>query len=176
LAKLAEFYLNVERLGHNTSQDKLLAIVVQELNSLGQPAGEQKVLSEWERGESAMLSEFLDILDLRHPWGFIPVGFDLISAFEFLRRKAHQCLGQSFSLQLLYERLPTIDLLPLAVLMNKGRFRGTTFAWLVGTTDRAPLTLWYRHQQWHHIRDYLYWKQAYFLDFYAFLRRELPRS
>jgi hypothetical protein len=171
---LAEFYLNMERLGHNASQDRLLAIAFQELNSLGQPVGELKVLTEWELGEAALLREFLTILDLPRPWSFIPVGFDLKSAFEFFRRKVHLHLGQSLSLQTLYERLPTIDLLPLAILMNKGRFRGTTLAWLVGTTDRAPLALWYRQQQWSQIRDYLYQKQADFLNFYAFLRRELP--
>jgi hypothetical protein len=177
---LVEFYLTFEKTGWNPHVDKIIAISFHELEKeTGGPVGEFKILSEWNSSEPAIIEEFLQILDFETPWNFVPIGFDLRSDFRFLRIRALKALGISLSWEFLYETLPAIDLLPIAILMNKGRFKGTNLAWVLGHTEpkRTETTLvnqWLQGQDYERIISYIHTKKDRFLDFYRYLRQNMP--
>lgn len=172
---MVEFYLAFEKTGWNPHEDRIMAISFHELEKeTGGPVGELKILEEWTSSEPAIISEFLQILDLENPWNFVPIGFDLRSDLRFLRIRALKLLGMSLSLEFLYETLPAIDLLPLAVLMNKGRFKGTNLAWMLGHTETAPINHWFRSQDYNRLIAHIHAKKDRFLGYYRYLRQELP--
>ncbi|MHA2369574.1 MAG: hypothetical protein ACXADX_12210 [Candidatus Hodarchaeales archaeon] len=172
---MAEFYLTFEKTGWNPHEDRIMAISFHELEKeTGGPVGELKILSEWTSSEPAIISEFLQILDLENPWNFVPICFDLRSDLRFLRIRALKLLGMSLSLEFLYETLPVIDLLPVAVLMNKGRFKGTNLAWLLGYTETARVSQWFRSKDYDRLISYIHAKKDRFLEFYRYLRQEMP--
>ena len=172
---MAEFYLTIEKTGRNPHSDMIIAILFHELEKeTGEPVGELKILSEWSSSETAVISEFLQILDLENPWSFIPVGFDLRSDLRFLRIRVLKLLGRSLSLEFLYEAMPTIDLFPIAVLMNKGRFKGTSLAWVLSSIETAPVHHWLRSKDYERLIDHFHAKKDRFLQFYRYMRQELP--
>ncbi|MFQ5979863.1 MAG: hypothetical protein ACE5OZ_17165 [Candidatus Heimdallarchaeota archaeon] len=172
---MPEYYLSLERRNKDPRTGRIIAIAFQELErAMGQPVGDLRVLPEWTSSEGGIIREFLEILDLETPWSFVPIGFDLRSDFRFLRIRAEESLGKTLDPEKIYENLPSIDLLPTAVLMNKGRFRGTSLAWLVGQTINSSASRWYRAQEYDRVLERIYWKKELFLEFYGYLRRELP--
>ncbi|MFW9917028.1 MAG: hypothetical protein ACFFGZ_15585 [Candidatus Thorarchaeota archaeon] len=172
---MAEFYLTFEKTGWNPHEDRIIAISFHELEKeTGGPVGELKILSEWTSSEPAIISEFLQILDLENPWNFIPISFDLRSDLRFLRIRALKLLGMSLSLEFLYETIPVIDLLPVAVLMNKGRFKGTNLAWLLGYTDTARVNRLQSPDDYDRLIRHIHAKKDRFLQFYRYLRQEMP--
>ncbi|MFX0115048.1 MAG: hypothetical protein ACFFB3_10915 [Candidatus Hodarchaeota archaeon] len=177
---MVEFYLTFEKSGWNPHVDKIIAISFHELEKeTGKPVGELKILSEWGSSEPTIIEEFIQILDLENPWSFVPIGFDLRSDFRFLRIRTLKALGISLPWEFLYETLPAIDLLPIAILMNKGRFKGTNLAWVLGHTEpkRTETMLvnqWVQAQDYERVISYIHAKKDRFLDFYRYLRHEMP--
>ncbi|MHA2230874.1 MAG: hypothetical protein ACXAB4_00040 [Candidatus Hodarchaeales archaeon] len=177
---MVEFYLALEKTGWNPHEDRIMAISFHELEKeTGNPVGELKILEEWTSSEPTIIGEFLQILNLENSWNFVPIGFDLRSDFRFLRIRALKTLGISLRWEFLYETLPAIDLLPIAILMNKGRFKGTNLAWVLGHTEpkRTETTLvnqWFQAQDYERVISYIHAKKDRFLDFYRYLRQKMP--
>ncbi len=172
---LTLYYLNFERTGWNPLRDKIIAIAFHEVEKeTGQPIGELKILSEWNSSEIIILSEFYDLLDPENHWNFVPIGFDLHSDFRFLRIRMKEVIKRDLQIEFLYEKLPLIDLLPIAILMNKGRFKGTTMSWTLGFSKLVPVNRWFQNREYNRLYESIHVKCYRFLQFFQYLRQELP--
>src|SRR3989338_10778379 len=122
---MPNFYLDIETTGLNPKIDKIITIQFQRLDkNTAESLGELTILKEWESSEKHIIEEFIRLTGINdeHPFSFVPVGFNLSFEHNFLRQRSFQhgiilrdILGKPF-----------IDLQPLAVLMNKGEFKGTS--------------------------------------------------
>ena len=73
---MTEFYFNIEKTGRDPNCNKIISITYQEIDEVGYPIGELKILNEW---ESSVIKIIEEILQTIKKWNFIPVGFDLKS-------------------------------------------------------------------------------------------------
>ncbi len=71
-------------------------------------------------------------------------------------------------------KIPQIDLLSIAVLMNKGRFKGTSLYWLLSQTFHNNIQRDYSMKNFDTINDYQLTKNKHFLSFYQFLKQKFP--
>ena len=140
---MVTYYLDIETNGLDPYQDKIITIQYAELErGTGKQIGELNILKEWELGEEQMLRQFIENSPITNKYGFdfIPVGFNLGFEHEFLQARSSKY--NLFPISILTR--PCIDLKHIAILMNKGEFRGSGLDKLTGKTHSGhPVIAWY---------------------------------
>ena len=87
------------------------------------PVGPLKILKEWESDEKTILTKFISdsgVAD-KYPFAFIPVGFNLEFEHKFFWQR---CMSNGLKPVDILNR-PFLDLKTVAVIMNKGEFKGS---------------------------------------------------
>ena len=171
---VTEYYFDMETTGINFDTDEIISIQWQMLSGFtGEPRGELHILKSWESSEKEILATFLPNLYCR-PFDFILVGKNLMFEFCFLSQKLKQYNLGEFDLRCLRERA-FIDLKPLLVIMNKGRFKGYDRILPKTnpiTNDQIPVL--FKEEKYSTIIQYIRDEANDFINAYQTLKIELP--
>jgi DNA polymerase III epsilon subunit-like protein len=171
---MPSYYLDIETTGLDPKKDKIISIQYQPLDmNTGEPIGELIILKEWESSEKEMLKKFL--LDSRvldeYSFSFVPIGFNLGFEHNFLKQRT------------LFHGLPEIDILSkpfidlraIAILMNKGQFKGSGLNNMTGKkSSGTKIPIFYETKNYEEIIRYIKNETEEFLKFNAWLYKEMP--
>ena len=117
------YYLDIETTGLDPLQSKIITIQYMELErNTGKPVGPLKILKEWESDEKTILKRFIDDFVPGNQWAFIPIGFNLQFEHSFFWQR---CISNGLQPVDIFNG-PFLDLKTVAVLMNKGEFKGAS--------------------------------------------------
>lgn len=126
---MTEYYFDIETYspGEKPSpeEDKIITIQFQPIDlRTGIPKGELIILKEWESSEKQIVTEFFNrfFAEGLSVWNFIPVGYNLNFEWEFLICKFEKYLSKKLASKDLHYKIPHLDLKPIVVLLNDGKF------------------------------------------------------
>jgi len=177
---LVEYYFDIETTGCDESKHKIITIQYQRLDEFtGQPLGDLVILKEWGSSEKDILTKFIPIFIGEKPFDFIPIGDNLPFDFEFMRAKSEKYGLRKLEIDYLYKIKPTIDLKPILVMVNKGRFTGYDKVWKSGLEAKGLrnelVPQWYESKQYDKIIEYITAERDAFASVYMILKREMPK-
>jgi hypothetical protein len=161
------------------ADDALITIQYQKIDlATGEPLEKLTILKEWESSEKSILTTFYNQffnpeVRVTH---FIPVGIHLDYAYEMIIAKCKKYnLPPVTSHQLYYER-PRLDLGPVLILLNDGRFAGArldTFS--SKKSDAGRINTWYEKKEFKPIEHALRDEAETFLKLYQYLSKYKTR-
>lgn len=172
---MANYYFDVETTGLDPKKDKIISIQYQLLDRFtGKPAGELVILREWPAGEKKILENFLNDYNAcgSKAFSFVPVGYNLSFEHAFLKER------------MLANGLPPVDILnnpfidirALAILMNKGDFRGCGLDRMTRKEcDGKSVPIWYSKGDYERIISYVKNEAESFNELYSWLCKEMPQ-
>lgn len=152
------FYFDVEAEGEDPRQDRLITIQFQQLTDDLKAVGGLTVLTEWEWGEKEMLRTFLAKGLFDESWDFVPVGNRLRFDLTFLMERAehHKLKGWGpAELRRFWFDKPMLDLGNVLVLMNAGKFDGSSIENFADKRPSAEVPALYRKGKYQEILDYV---------------------
>ena len=118
-------YLDIETTGLDPLQSKIITIqYIQLERNTAMPVGPLKILKEWESDEKTILKKFISDSGVgeKYPFAFIPVGYNLEFEHKFFWQR---CISNGLKpVDILHG--PFLDLKTIAVIMNKGEFKGAS--------------------------------------------------
>lgn len=161
------------------ADDTLITIQYQKIDlATGEPLEKLTILKEWESSEKSIVTMFYH--QFFHPevrvTHFIPVGVNLDYAYEMIIAKCKKYhLPLLSSHQLYYER-PRLDLGPVLVLLNDGRFAGArpdTFS--SKKSDAGRINKWYEKKEFKPIEHTLRDEAESFLKLFQYLSKYKTR-
>ena len=118
-----KYYLDIETTGLDPLHSKIITIQYMELDrNTGKPVGPLKILKEWESDEKTILKRFIEDFVPENDWAFVPIGFNLQFEHKFLWQR---CISNGLKPVDILSG-PFLDLKTVAVLMNKGEFKGAS--------------------------------------------------
>ncbi|MFQ6106028.1 MAG: hypothetical protein ACE5QF_00345 [Thermoplasmata archaeon] len=154
---MTEYYFDIETVGTDPLMDKIVTIQYQQLVD-GNPIGDFRVLKEWEEGEKRIIERIIGEKLLQPHWDFVPIGNNLRFDIIFLMERAQQYglekwdageIKQYFFLK------PMIDIRPVLILMNAGRFKGSGLDAFTGKEKGVQVPIWYAEQKYDEILSYV---------------------
>jgi hypothetical protein len=161
------------------ADDTLITIQYQKIDlATGEPLEKLTILKEWESSEKSILTTFYNQffnpeVRVTH---FIPVGIHLDYAYEMIIAKCKKYnLPPVTSHQLYYER-PRLDLGPVLILLNDGRFAGArldTFS--SKKSDAGRINTWYEKKEFKPIEHTLRHDAETFLKLFQYLSKYKTR-
>jgi hypothetical protein len=159
--------------------DTLLTIQYQKIDlATGAPLEKLTVLKEWESSEKSIVTTFYSQffnpeVRVTH---FIPVGINLNYAYEMIIAKCKKYnLPPITSLHLYYER-PRLDLGPVLVLLNDGRFAGARLdSFSSKKSDAGRINKWYDNKDFKKIEHTLKDEAEAFLKLFQYLSKYKTR-
>ncbi len=160
-------YFDIETTGLNPEVDQIITIQYQKIAlDNGTPEEELKVLKSWSPGwdEKKIISEILPFLMSQNPFQFVPVGNNLNFEFRFLATKINKYFGMDLDAGYFHSR-PYIDLKPLMVLLNGGRFKGYHLI-LNKPNNGSNVPIWYENKEYDKILNYIDAEAVAFTRFY----------
>ena len=160
-------YFDIETTGLNPEVDQIITIQYQKIAlDNGTPEEELKVLKSWSPGwdEKKIISEILPFLMSQNPFQFVPVGNNLNFEFRFLATKINKYFGMDLDAGYFHSR-PYIDLKPLMVLLNGGRFKGYHLI-LKKSISGSNVPIWYENKEYDKILNYIDAEAVAFTRFY----------
>ena len=119
------YYLDIETTGLDPLRHKIITIQYMELErNTAKPVGPLKILKEWESDEKTILTKFIEESGINNSYKFtfIPVGFNLQFEHSFFWQR---CMSNGLKPIYILNR-PFLDLKTVAVIMNKGEFKGAS--------------------------------------------------
>jgi hypothetical protein len=135
---LTLFYFDQETTGDDPQQDRLVTVQFRQLDDDLRPVGLLQILAEWEWGEKQIIQMILDKGVLQPNWDFVPVGNRLRFDLTFLVERATKwglIKWDTATLKYYWFTKPLLDLQPILILMNRGRFAGSS---LHAFSDKEP--------------------------------------
>ncbi len=175
---MAKYYFDIETysVGEkiDPSKDKIISIQFQELNDkTGEAKGPLNIYKEWETSEEAIVRKFFPKF---RAWEFIPVGNNLAFERMFLKEKFEKFLGREITHKYLDYYMPSIDLQPVLVIMNKGQFKGSGLHFFSEKKySGEKIKEWYEAKDFESIENYIKMEARAFIKLYAKLVKELPK-
>lgn len=150
---MPHYYTDFETTGLDENKDEIISIQYQKISvDTGEPAGPLVILKGWEHGEENIVKEFAAII-LGDIWNFVPVGNNLTFEFKFLSAKIKKYLDKEISVEFFVSR-PHIDLKPLMILANGGRFKG--YHLILGKKGSGgDVPIWYNQGKFKLIEEYI---------------------
>jgi len=106
----------------------------------------------------------LCVLYAQNPFHFVPVGNSLNFEFRFLAEKINKYFDVDLDVGYFHSR-PYIDLKPLMVLLNGGRFKGYHLI-LNKPNNGSNVPIWYENKEYDKILDYIGAEATAFTSFY----------
>jgi hypothetical protein len=173
---VTEYYFDIETEGEDPIQDRIITIQFQQLED-GEPVGNFNILVEWEWGEKEILRSIIDRGLLDVGWDIIPVGNRLSFDITFIveRAEKHKLISwEPSQLKYYFFKKPMLDLWPILVLMNRGRFEGSSLVTFTSKKDWSSLVpSLYRKGDYKAILTYIQEEREAVLDLYRELRSVL---
>ena len=166
------YYLDIETTGLDELRNKIITIQYMELDrNTGKPVGPLKILKEWESDEKTILKRFLDDFEPEKQWAFIPVGFNLQFEHKFLWQR---CISNGLQPVDILSG-PFLDLKTVAVLMNKGEFKGASLHKMTNKPHSGKIVVdWYGEKKYAEIESYIKTETEEFSTFCTRLYAEMP--
>jgi hypothetical protein len=163
MLKIPHYYLDIETTGLDENNDEIITIQYQKISvTTGEPMSPLVILKSWEHGEENIVKEIAALI-LGDIWGFVPVGNNLTFEFKFLAVKIKKYIGKEINVEFFISR-PHIDLKPIMILANGGRFKGCHLV-LGKKATGANIPLWYKENRYDLIEDYIKDEAICFLGF-----------
>ena len=152
------YYFDIETEGEDPQSDRVVTVQFQQLSEDLRPMGHMQVLTEWEWGEREILRLILakGVLDVT--WDFVPVGNRLRFDLTFLIERAQHHRLQEWSMsevRRFWFDKPMLDLGPVLVLMNAGRFDGSGIKQFTDKGASAEVPVFYRQGKLDEILAYV---------------------
>ena len=178
MGKYSAYYFDIETYTCGTRpnplKDKILTIQFQRLDlRRGVAIGPLYILKEWESDEKEIVLKFYNLYfhKRKNPFEFIPVGFNLMFEFEFLRNKFSRYLEKSdlelLDVNNLQYTTPHVDLKHIAILLNGGNFYGARLsAFSPKTKNGNVIKPYYEAKQFDEIERYIKEETNAFISFY----------
>ena len=173
---MALFYFDVESEGEDPQQDRLITVQVRPLGDDLRPTAPMSVVAEWEWGEKEMVRSVLVKGLLEETWDFVPVGNRLRFDLTFLMERArHHALLEwdPAAFRRFWFNKPMLDLGSVLVLMNGGRFDGSSIGNFVEKGASAEVPMLYRQGKYQEILAYVHQEAEATLALLAELRSML---
>jgi hypothetical protein len=148
----------LETTGDDPQADRIITVQFQPLGDDLAPAGNFQIMAEWEWGEKQIIQMILDRGILQANWDFVPVGNRLRFDLSFLidRATTWRLIDWDMgTLKYFWFTKPVLDLQPVLVLMNEGKFAGSS---LHAFADKEPgirVPLLYRKGAYEEIITYV---------------------
>lgn len=159
--------------------DKLVTLQYQKIKqTTGEPQDILVICREWESSEQEIVTSFYNrfFRPGTPVTEFIPVGLNLDYAYEVLLalfRKYN--LPPVTSYELYYQR-PRIDLRPIIVILNDGRFVGASLdAFSIKKGEDRHMEKWYDKKEYGRIEHYVREDAARFLKIFQYLSKYKSR-
>ena len=167
------YYLDIETTGLDPLHSKIITIQYVELErNTGKPVGPLKMLKEWESDEKTILKRFIEDFVPENDWAFVPIGFNLQFEHGFLWQR---CISNGLQpVDIL--KGPFLDLKTVAVLMNKGEFKGASLHKMTNKPHSGAIVIeWYNEKKYEEIENYIKTETDEFANFCARLYVEMPK-
>lgn len=135
---LTLFYFDQETTGDDPQQDKILTVQLRQLDDGLEPVGSFQIMAEWEWGEKQIVQMALEKGILQPNWDFVPVGNRVRFDLTFLIERATKwglLRWDAAALKFYWYTKPMLDLQPILILMNRGKFSGSS---LHAFSDKEP--------------------------------------
>lgn len=126
---LTLFYFDQETTGDDPQQDRIVTVQLQQLDDDLEPVGPLQIMAEWEWGEKQIVQMALEKGVLQPNWDFVPVGNRLRFDLTFLIERAMKwnlIQWDAATLKYYWYTKPFLDLQPILILMNHGKFTGSS--------------------------------------------------
>lgn len=167
------FYFDVEAGGEDPRMDRLVTVQFQQLSDDLLPVGSFTVLTEWGWGEKEMIRSVLSKGVLDATWDFVPVGNRLRFDLTFLMERAQLHKLREWGpgeLRRFWFEKPMLDLGPVLVLMNAGRFQGSSINAFVDKPPSAEVPILYRQGKFGDVLAYVEREKEVTLELLAEVR------
>ena len=168
------YYLDIETTGLDPLRHKIITIQYVELErNTAKPVGPLKILKEWESDEKTILTKFIEESGINdsYKFTFIPVGFNLQFEHSFFWQR---CISNGLKPIDIFNR-PFLDLKTVAVIMNKGEFKGAS---LHNMTNKphggGNIPQLYDEKKYEEIESYIKTEADEFSNFCVRLYEEMP--
>ena len=167
------YYLDIETTGLDELHDKIITIQYMELErNTAKPVGPLKILKEWESDEKTILTKFISDFVPGNQWAFIPIGFNLQFEHKFLWQR---CISNGLQPVDILNG-PFLDLKTVAVLMNKGEFKGASLNKMTSKPHSGAIVVqWYGEKKYAEIENYIKKEADAYSNFCTWLHVEMPK-
>ena len=166
------YYLDIETTGLDPLHSKIITIQYMALDAeTGKPAGQLKILKEWESDEKTILKRFIEDFRPEYKWAFVPIGYGLSFEHKFFWQR---CISNGLKPIGILTR-PFLDLMTVAVLMNGGRFKGAALDDMTSKPhDGSVIPGYYKEKKYAEIERYIKEETDGFTEFCSRIYEELP--
>lgn len=172
--KLSGYYFDIETHPYgrypDPTKDEIITVQYQPFEiETGKTLGDLVILKDWDEGFSEMRivkDTYKRFFEDSNVWGFIPVGFNLRFEWRFLTEKFKKYLKKNISSEETFGR-PQIDLKNVAVLMNRGYFKGSGLDTFTDKLGPGIMTKeLYEEEEYGKLEEYIKVEAEEFLKFY----------
>ena len=165
-------YLDIETTGLDPLHSKIITIQYMELDEdTAKPRGPLKILKEWESDEKTIIKKFMEVFRPGNDWAFVPIGFNLNFEHKFFWQR---CISNSLEPFDIFNR-PFLDLHTIAVIMNKGSFKGSGLDKITNKPSSGKnIPKLYYEKNYTEIESYIKKEADEFSIFCSKLYEELP--
>ena len=168
------YYLDIETTGLDPLHSKIITIQYMELErNTAKPITPLKILKEWESDEKTILKKFISDSGIAdsYKFSFIPIGFNLQFEHSFFWQR---CISNGLKPIDVLGR-PFLDLKTVAVIMNKGEFKGASLNKMTSKPHSGAIVVqWYGEKKYAEIESYIKNEAEEFSSFCSKLYKELP--
>ncbi len=172
---MTEYYFDIETLGIDPQQDKIITIQYQMLQD-GEPVGDLVILKEWESSEGEIVKEILD-KELLHPgWDFVPIGNRLKFDTIFIIEKAQEYGLLDWKIgdiKYYFFKKPKVDIASTLIMMNDLKFAGSGVDNFTKKGKGEIVPVLYAKREYDEIIDYIHTERDAVLGLFAELRTVL---
>ena len=136
------------------------------------PIAPLKILKEWESDEKTILKKFITDFVPESQWAFVPIGFNLQFEHSFFWQR---CISNGLKPVDIFNG-PFLDLKTVAVLMNKGEFKGASLHKMTNKPHGGGnIPQLYGEKKYAEIESYIKNETDEFTNFCSRLYVEMPQ-
>ena len=167
------YYLDIETTGLDELRNKIITIQYMELErNTAKPMSPLKILKEWESDEKTILTKFISDFVPESQWAFVPIGFNLQFEHSFFWQR---CISNGLQPVDIFNG-PFLDLKTVAVLMNKGEFKGASLHKMTNKPHGGGnIPQLYGEKKYAEIESYIKNETDEFTNFCSRLYVEMPQ-
>ena len=173
VTEIMNYYLDIETTGLDPLHAKIITIQYMELErNTAKPMSPLKILKEWESDEKTILTKFISDFVPESQWAFVPIGFNLQFENSFFWQR---CISNGLQPVDIFNG-PFLDLKTVAVLMNKGEFKGASLHKMTNKPHGGGnIPQLYGEKKYAEIESYIKNETDEFTNFCSRLYVEMPQ-
>ena len=173
VTEIMNYYLDIETTGLDPLHAKIITIQYMELErNTAKPMSPLKILKEWESDEKTILTKFISDFVPESQWAFVPIGFNLQFEHSFFWQR---CISNGLQPVDIFNG-PFLDLKTVAVLMNKGEFKGASLHKMTNKPHGGGnIPQLYGEKKYAEIESYIKNETDEFTNFCSRLYVEMPQ-